>query len=261
LIEQLRQLARSHELLFMLVWRDIRIRYKQTIMGLFWAILTPSLIVGAGAIFRIALAEYSNSTATTDDIASVIVRSVPWAFFVSAVRFGTASLLGNQSLVTKLAFPKEVFPLAATISSLFDFAIAAAAVVGILLIMGWAPTIHAIWVIPLVLVLFALTAGLALILSAANLFFRDVKYLIDVFLAYAIFFTPVFYDIAMLGKWGGLVQLNPVAPILEALSDAVVRHRAPDVAWVMYSTAVASLILLAGYWFFKKLEHKFAESI
>jgi ABC-type polysaccharide/polyol phosphate export permease len=261
LIEQVRQLARSHELLFMLVWRDIRIRYKQTVMGFLWAILMPSLIVGAGAILRIALGRYSGSMVTAEDIASVMVRAVAWSFFISGIRFGTSSLLSNQELVTKLAFPKEVFPLAATLSSLFDFAIAAIAAVGILLVIGWQPAIHALWAIPLVLLLVALTAGFALFLSAANLFFRDVKYLVEVFLTFAIFFTPVLYDVAMLGKWADVALLNPVAPILEALSASVVHQRAPDFIWLSYSAVTSLFILLSGYWFFKQLEGKFAESI
>lgn len=245
----------------MLVWRDIRIRYKQTIMGFLWAILMPSLIVGAGAIFRVALGRYSGSPVTAEDIATVMVRAVAWSFFISGIRFGTNSLLVNQELVTKLAFPKEVFPLAATLSGLFDFAVAATAAVGILLIIGWQPAIHALWAILLVLVLVALTAGFALFLSAANLFFRDVKYLVEVFLTFAIFFTPVLYDVTMLGKWADVALLNPVAPILEALSASLVYQRAPDFAWLSYSVCVSLFVLLGGYWFFKQLEGKFAESI
>jgi ABC-type polysaccharide/polyol phosphate export permease len=261
LIEQLQQLARFHELLSMLAWRDIRVRYKQTIMGFLWAVLMPSLVVGAGAIVRIAVARYSNSTVTADDIASVMVRAVAWSFFISGIRFGTSSLMGDIDLVKNLAFPKEVFPLAATLSSLFDFAIATAAVAGILLIIGWQPGITALWAIPLVLVLVALTAGLALFLSAANLFFRDVKYLVEVFLTFAIFFTPVLYDVTMLGKWSDLALLNPVAPVLEELSASVVFHRTPDAAWLSYAAIVSFVILLVGYWFFKQLEARFAESI
>lgn len=260
-IRRLRQLARSHELLSILVWRDIRVRYKQTFMGFLWAILMPSIIVAAGAIFRAAIGKYSGSTVGADDIYSVMVRAVTWSFFISAIRFGTSSLLSNQDLVTKLAFPKEVFPLAATISSLFDFGVAAITTVGILLVFGWQPAVHALWAIPMVLILVALTAGLALFLSAANLFFRDVKYLVEVFLTFAIFFSPVLYDVAMLGDWADVALLNPVAPILEGLSATVVYGRIPDAAWISYSAFVSLCVLVIGYWFFKRLEEKFAERI
>jgi ABC-type polysaccharide/polyol phosphate export permease len=101
----------------------------------------------------------------------------------------------------------------------------------------------------------------ALFLSAANLFFRDVKYLVEVFLTFAIFFTPVLYDVTMLGKWSDLALLNPVAPVLEGLSASVVLHRTPDAAWLSYAAIVSFVILLVGYWFFKQLEARFAESI
>ena len=261
LIEQLRQLVRFHELLSMLAWRDIRVRYKQTVMGFLWAMLMPSLIAGAGVIIRIAVAKNMGSTVTTADIASIIVRAVAWSFFTSAIRFGTNSLMMNMNLVTKLAFPKEVFPFAAILSSLFDFAIASATAIGILLIIGWQPGINVLWAVPLIMVLVALTAGLTLLLSAANLFFRDVKYLVEVFLTYAIFFTPVFYEVAMLGEWKNLALLNPVAPILESLFASVVVNRPPDLAWMSYSVVVSVVFLVGGYWLFKQLEARFAESI
>lgn len=261
MITDLRNLLGSRELLYMLTWRDIQIRYKQSIMGLLWAILMPSLIVGAGAIVRVGMARVSGTEVSSEDIASVMVRAVVWALFIASLRFGTNSLLTNTNLVTKLAFPKEVFPVAAVFSNLFDFVIAAGAITLVLLLIGWVPSWHAIWLIPLLLALLMLTIGLTLILSAANLFFRDVKYLVEVAITYAIFFTPVLYDVGMTGKWRNWILLNPVAPLLEGLSDAVVMHRMPDPAWTTYSIGFSVLILLVGYWLFKQLEPKFAESI
>jgi len=254
-------LWRFRELLYMVTWRDIRIRYKQSVMGLLWAILMPSLIVGAGVLVRLGGAKYTGATISVDDVASVMVRAVAWSFFIASIRFGTNSLIGNSTLVTKIAFPKEVFPVAATLSSLFDFAIASTAVLVVLFVIGWMPGLAALWAVPLIVELGMLTTGLALLLSAANLFFRDVKYLVEVLLTYAIFFTPVLYEASMLGKWSQLIMFNPIAPILEGLSDALVRNRAPDPGWAAYSLAVSSFCLLVGYRLFKQLEPKFAESI
>lgn len=261
ILRDLGNLSRRYELLLMLVWRDIRIRYKQTVMGFLWAVLMPSVIVGAGAIVRLAVARYTNAAVNINDIHSVMVRAVAWSFVLSGIRFGTGSLLANVSLVTKLAFPKEVFPIAAILSSLFDFSVATVAIGVVLLATGWGPTMGVLWTVPLLIVLIALTTGLALFLSAANLFFRDVKYLVEIFLTYAIFFTPVLYDVSMLGKWGDYALLNPIAPILEGLSAAVVFHGQPDLAWVGYSAICSLLLLTAGYWIFKQAEAKFAENI
>src|SRR5690606_6790947 len=206
-METIKKLNGSRELLYLLTWRDIRVRYKQSAMGLLWPRLLPLLIVGAGALVRIAAAKWSNTEVTPEDMASVMIRAVVWAFFISAIRFGTNSLLANSTLVTKIAFPKEVFPIAAVLSSLFDFAVAAAVIVIALLIIGVTPSIQALWMIPLLLVMSMQAIGLTLLLSASNLFYRDIKYLVEVFLTYAIFFTPVLYPVSMMGDWKNIILL------------------------------------------------------
>ncbi len=261
MLEDLKRLAKAKDLLYMLTWRDIRVRYKQSIMGFFWAILMPSLVVGAGVLVRIASASYSHTQLTSRDIGSVMVRAVAWSFFIAGLRFATASLVGNPNLVTKIAFPKEVFPISAVFANLLDLLVSCVVVLGIVFYINGAPTAQILWFPPLLVVLVALTIGFSLVLSAANLFFRDVKYIVEVFLTYAIFFTPVLYDASALGKWKNIVLLNPVAPLLEGLSGAVVSGRPPEFQWLTYSIVMSLLILVAGYWLFKQLEAKFAESI
>ncbi len=254
-------LFRARDLLYMLTWRDIHVRYKQSLMGLLWSILMPGLIVGAGILVRVAAAQFSGTELTLEDIGSVMVRAVPWSLFIAGIRFGTNSLISNSSLVTKIAFPKEVFPISAVLSNLFDFLIASAVVVVLMLVFGWRPTLVALWVFPLMGALVLFTVALSMILAAANLFFRDVKYLVEVFLTYAIFFTPVLYPASMLGKWKDLVMLNPIATLLEGIADAVVLGRAPEAGWTTYGAAASIILCVVGYWFFKRLESKFAESI
>jgi ABC-type polysaccharide/polyol phosphate export permease len=261
LVSNLERLVGAKDLLYMLAWRDVRVRYKQSVMGFFWAVLLPSIVVGAGVLVRFAASRWSGTSITTDDVASIMVRAVAWSFLVSSVRFGTNSLVGNPNLVTKLAFPKEVFPISSVLSSLFDFAIGFGAVLLIMLLMGWVPTVQALWVVPLLLILSALAAGVSLLLAAANLFYRDVKYLVEVLLTYAIFFTPVLYDARALGRWEHLVLLNPAAPLLEALSQVLVYGKAPDLGWVAYSLCISVAVLGMSYWLFKQLEPKFAENI
>lgn len=257
----LSRLLQYRELLYMLTWRDIRVRYKQSVMGIMWAILMPMLIVGAGALVRYAMAEYSGSKVTVADMASVMVRAVVWSFFVSAIRFGTGSLVTNSGLVSRIAFPKEVFPIASVFSSLFDFAVSGAVVLLVLLVLGLTYSVESLWVIPLLLVMIMQALGLAMLLSSLNLYFRDVKYLVDIFLTYAIFFTPVFFPAKMLGRWESYMLLNPIAPLLEGISDALVDHRAPSIHWTAYSVVSAFVLMLVGYWVFKQLEAKFAERI
>ncbi|HEX4005021.1 MAG TPA: ABC transporter permease [Acidobacteriaceae bacterium] len=259
--EDLRELYRYRELLYMFTYRDIRVRYKQSIMGLFWAVLMPILIVSAGIVVRYAYAVASHRPLNKADIASVAVKSLPWAFIVSSIRFSCSTLVANQNVVTKIYFPKEVFPLAAVLASLFDMTIASSAIVLFLLLVriGW--SLQLLWVPVLLMTLVILVTGIGMIISAASLFFRDVKYIVEVFLTFGIFFTPVLYDIQMLGHRGEWLMLNPLAPILNGFSDCIVRHQAPALYWLAYSLIFALTALVAGFVFFKHLEPAFAESI
>lgn len=261
MIRDLKKLYHAREILYMLTWRDVAIRYKQSIMGLLWAVLLPGLVVTAGLMVRLVVAQYTSSELTTDDLASIMVRATAWSFFISALRFGTNSLIGNNNLVSKLSFPKEVFPLAATLAALFDFLIACAVVTVMLLLIGWRPSLEALWALPIFGLVFLLGTGVTLFLSAANLFFRDVKYLVEIFLTYAIFFTPVLYDADYVGKWRTYLLLNPISPLLEALAASLVRHEVPEWRWTAYGAAWAVIAIVVGYRVFKRLEARFAESI
>jgi ABC-type polysaccharide/polyol phosphate export permease len=257
----IRALLDRRDLIFILTWRDIRIRYKQAAMGFLWAILIPAIAVTAAIMVRVAVAQWSGGQVSMGSLKSVMIRAVAWSFFIAGIRFGTNSLVLNTNLVTKIAFPKEVFPISATLASLFDFAIAFAAVLLIMALTGWRPTFEVLWGIPLVALLTLLTMGFALLLSAANLFFRDVKYIVEALLTYAVFFTPVLYEASDLGKWRPVLLLNPVAPLLESMADTLAYGRPPDLAWTAYSAVVAVVIFSCSYWLFKQLESKFAESI
>ena len=259
--ENLRELYHYRELLYMIAYRDVKVRYKQSVMGIMWAVLMPILIVGAGVVVRYAYALASGKPLETGDIASVAVRSLPWAFLVSSIRFSCNSLINNQNLVTKVYFPKEIFPIGSVMASFFDFLIALGALFLFLAIIqiGWSSQL--IWVPLLLMVMVMLATGIAMVVSAASLFFRDVKYVVEVLLTFGIFFTPVLYDVRMFGEKGKLLLLNPAAPILEGLADCVVGHQFPDLRWLTYSLIFSLTLLVGGYVFFKHLEPGFAESI
>jgi lipopolysaccharide transport system permease protein len=249
------------DLLLMLTWRDIKIRYKQSIMGFAWAILMPVLIVGSGLIVMVAFSTLSGKAINKADVLSVAVKAVPWAFFVGAIRFATNSLVMNKELVTKIYFPREILPLASVLASLFDFAVAGGVLVLILIFSGIGASLQLLWVPMIIVLLLVLSVGLSILLACANLFFRDVKYLVEVVLTYGIFFTPVFYSASTLGKWGPILLLNPVGPLLEGLRDTIVLHKAPDIRWLLYSAVWAFMSLLISWKIFQGAEPLFAESI
>jgi lipopolysaccharide transport system permease protein len=245
----------------MLTWREISIKYKQSIMGMLWAVLMPVVIVSAGIVVRLGFSMLSGRPLDIGDVASVSVRAVPWAFFVSSIRFATSSLTSNATLVTKIYLPREVFPIASMLSQLMDFAVASLVLVVVLTVLHVGVSIQLLWLPCLILILVVLTTGLGIVLSAASLFLRDVKYLVEVMLTFAIFFTPVFYEARMFGRWASVLMLNPVAPLLEGITDVVVRHAPPPLPWVGYSALCAVGIFAGAAAIFRGLEPYFAESV
>jgi len=259
--EMINELIEYRHLLFMLTWRDIKIKYKQSIMGFMWAVFMPMIIVAAGILVKKAFSMLSGNPMDLAQLASVSVKAIPWAFFVSSIRFATNSLTGNMNLVTKIYFPREVFPLSAVLSNLFDFGVAAAVLIVILAIAGIGASIYLLWLPALLILLISLAAGMGMLLACANLFFRDVKYIVEVILTFGIFFTPVFYEASMFGKWAPVLLLNPVGAILESINDVVVLHRAPDAFWLGYSAVWAIGGLLVAWNIFHRAEFAFAENI
>jgi len=219
------------------------------------------LIVSAGMLVRNAFSRLSGEPLVWKDIAEVSVKAVPWAFFVASLRFSTLSLIANTNLVTKIYFPRELFPLAATCSQFFDFTVASAALAVILAAMGVGASMQLLWVPLLVVLLVCLVLALGIFLSALALFFRDVKYIVEVVLTFGIFFTPVFYDVELFGEWARILLLNPLAPILEALGACIVHQEAPALGWLAYSGVFSLVALALSYRAFRALEPAFAENI
>jgi len=262
----------SKDLLVQLTLRDIRVRYKQAALGFAWALLLPVTIVLAGLAVRIAIAVASGREMNGHQLAGMAVKSVPWAFFVGCIGAGTSSLTGNITLVTKVYFPREVLPVAACFAQSFDSLIGLCAVSVLLIPMGVTLAPTTAWIFLLLPLLWVYTLGTVILLSCANLFFRDVKYLVQVFLSFGIFFTPVLVDAAMFGAKGApILMLNPISPILEGLRLSVVEHHnllepmlAPKgfVVWhpwyLAYSAVWAVGLLLIASVIFHRAERRFA---
>jgi homopolymeric O-antigen transport system permease protein len=259
--QELQELYGYRELLYTITYRDIKVRYKQSIMGFLWAVLMPILIVASGVVVRYAYAMVGHLPLKTADIASVAVKSVPWAFIVSSIRFTCNSLTGNRDLVTKIYFPKEIFPMAAVLACFFDFFIASTALMIFLAIAKIGISVYLLWIPVLLATMVIFCLGIGMIVSASSLFFRDVKYIVEVFLTFGIFFTPVFYEVRMFGHYGKWLMLNPVAPLLEGLSSSIAYHRCLDIHWYLYSLVFSLVLFLGGFVLFKDLEPAFAESI
>jgi lipopolysaccharide transport system permease protein len=269
------ELWRFREMLYQLTLRDVRIRYKQAVIGFGWALLMPALVVLSGCLVRYAMTRKSGAPLDLAGIASISVKALPWSFFVGTMSFATQSLTGNLQLVSKVYFPRAVLPLAATLGQAFDALIGTFVLVLVLPFLDVHLSMALLWVPVLALLLFLLTVAASLFLSCANLFFRDVKYIVQVMLTFGIFFTPVFFDPAMMGpRLARLIMLNPLSPLLEGLRLAVVQQHdllvaivAPDgiVVWspwyLMYAALWSVLGLAASAMIFHRSEFVFAEYI
>jgi ABC-type polysaccharide/polyol phosphate export permease len=267
-----RELIESRELIHQLTLRDLRVRYKQAAFGFLWALLIPCAVALAGLAVRYAMAYMAHRTLNTDQIAGMAVKALPWGFFVGVINTGTPSLLANVALVTKIYFPREVLPLSTTLAQTVDSLIGASFIAVLVVILGVRPSLQLVWVPLLLVMLWVMAFALALFLSCANIFFRDVKYLVQVFLTFGIFVTPVILDAPMFGPKGcAIIMLNPVAPILEGLRLSIVQHHNlldpfdPQGfpfwrAWyLLYSAAWAFGGLILSAAMFHRSERRFAE--
>lgn len=269
-----RDLWRYRELLIQFTKRDIRIRYKQAVIGVAWAILTPLVVVLSGWVLRVAFGRLSGETPSDAILAGVAVKSLGWAFFVGALGFGTASITGHLTLITKTYFPRAILPLASVLTQLVDAGIGIIALIILLPFFSVQLSAAMLWTIPLVALLILLTTAITLAASCANVFFRDAKHLVQIVLSFGIFFTPVFFDAGALGVTGSrLLMLNPLAPLLEGLRLAIVQGHnllapivnAGVVSWTPWYLAYAALWAVGGSLLsmavFRRAEFKIAEYV
>lgn len=268
-----REVWERRELLRQLVNRDVRLRYHQAVMGFLWALLMPILVLGASVMIRTLVSQKANIGQSTS-VAGIAYKAWAWAFFVGSINFSTNSLLSNINLISKMYFPREILPIAAIGAQAVDALVGLAFLLVLTPFLGVKFTLALFWVPLLVALLLLLVVGLALLLSAANVFYRDVKYLVQVAVTFGIFATPVFYGLPDLhGRMRTIIALNPLTTILEGLrlvlgegvglggtilaSDGGMPIWTP---WYLVGTAAFGLFLFAvAVRFFRLQADRFAE--
>jgi ABC-type polysaccharide/polyol phosphate export permease len=246
------------ELLIRMTLRDLLLRYKQTVMGFGWAIFMPLVNT---AIFSVIFTRVTTIDVGVPYPVYAFSGLIVWNFFASALRFSVTSLTANPSLVTKLYFPREIFPFSAVLVSLVDFAVAGLALAVLMAAYGVGVGWPLLLLPAVVVVLAILTAAAALIVAMGNLFYRDVKYLFEVVISVWMFASSVVYPVGRVGgRLGAVLALNPITHVIDAFRAVVIDGRAPAPAFV--ATAFASVGLLAGAWLlFHAAEFDFAENI
>jgi homopolymeric O-antigen transport system permease protein len=258
----LRDLWLYRELVYFMIWREVKVRYKQTMLGAAWAIIQPvlTMIVFTFLFGRIA------KLPTDGNIPYPIfsyTALLPWGLFVAALNQASRSLTSNQNMVSKIYFPRLVLPLASILSGLVDFVIAFVILIGLMIYYRVMPSINVLWALPLFLLLTIITAlGVALWLSAINVQYRDVNYALPFMTQFWLFVTPVAYSSNLISqKWQLVYSLNPMAGVVNGFRWALLGvGNGPD-AGLWISVGIALLVLVSGLYYFRNMEKTFADTI
>ena len=247
------------ELLYQMTRRDLLLRYKQTVMGFGWAIFMPVINT---VVFSVIFTRVAPLETDLPYPLFAYCGLLAWNFSASSFRFAVTSLTSNASLVTKVYFPREIFPISAVMVSLVDFAIGTTILIGMMIYYQVVPTV-ALLALPWVLsVQILLTLGISMLLAMGNLFYRDVKYLFELVLTVWMFLSAVLYPVSQVGGTAGqIMALNPMTPILEGYRDVLLRGRFPDPASFLITTAVSATLLVVAWLIFHRAEYQFAENV
>jgi lipopolysaccharide transport system permease protein len=257
---KLDELWEYRELLYFLTWRDIKVRYKQTALGAAWAIIQPFFTMLVFSLFFGRLAKVPS-----DGIPYPIfsfAALVPWTFFANGLSQSSNSLVGSSNLITKVYFPRLAIPISAVLSGVVDFVLAFIVLLGMMAYYGVAPTLNVLW-LPLFLLLALVTSlGVGLWLSALNVEYRDVRYVLPFVVQFWMFATPIAYPSTLLSEpWRNLYGLNPMVGVIEGFRWALLGTNTAPGPIIIMSSLAALLILAGGAFYFRRVEKTFADLV
>ena len=254
------ELWEYRELLYFLLWRDVKVRYKQTVIGIAWVILQPLLTMAVFTLFFGRLAKLPSQGLPYPIF--YFAALVPWMYFSSALQHATAIVVENQHVITKVYFPRLILPVSAVLSGLVDFAIGFVVLVGMTLGYSMRPGVAALW-LPVMLLLAILTAlGVGLWLSALNALYRDVRYVMPFLIQFWMFASPVAYPSSLVPeRWRWLYGLNPMAGVIDGFRWALTGHGQPPGPLLLASASAVLVVLLGGLFFFQRMEGTVADRV
>jgi len=257
--EMLSEQVTYRELLYQLTLRDLKLRYKQTVMGFAWAVFTPLLNT---ALFSVIFTRVAPLETSVPYPVWAYCGLAVWNFFASGVKFATNSLAGNMQLVTKVYFPREVLPVSAVLVAGVDFLVSTTVLAALMIWFDIVPGWALLFVPVLILVQAAFTIAVSLLLSMANVFYRDVKYLVEALVTLWMFATSVVYPVDRIGgKLGALLSLNPLTPLVDAYRSVLLENRLPEAGGLIYVTVVSLVTLGLAWLIFHRSEFRFAENV
>ena len=257
---KLDELWGCRELLYFLIWRDVKVRYKQTVLGMAWAIIQPFFTM---VVFSLFFGRLGNIP--SDGIAYPVFSYaglVPWTFFAHGLSQSSNSIVANANLIRKVYFPRLAIPIATVLSGGVDFILAFVVLLGLMFYFGIVPSINVAW-LPLFLLLALVTSlGVGLWLSAMNVQFRDVRYAVPFLTQFWLFSTPIAYPSSLLPEpWRTLYGINPMAGVVEGFRWALLETHETPGPLIIISTLAALAILVSGAYYFRRMEKIFADVV
>ena len=256
----LRDLWVYRELILFMTWRDLKVRYKQTLLGASWAVLQPFLTMVVFSIFFGNLAKVPSDGVPYPIFSYTAL--IPWTLFSKALHDGSHSLVSNRHMITKIYFPRMILPLASVLAGVVDFLIAFIVLIAMMVFFRMAPTSN-IWTLPLFLILALITAtGVGLWLSALNVLYRDINYVLPFLTQFWMFLTPIAYPSSMVPlNFQLLYALNPMTGVVEGFRWALLGSGQAPGMQTLISGLVAIVLLITGLVFFRRTERQFADMV
>ncbi|MDT7041580.1 ABC transporter permease [Candidatus Nitronereus thalassa] len=257
---RLGELWEYRELLYFLTWRDIKVRYKQTVLGASWAIIQPFFTMVVFSLFFGKLAKMPSDGIPYPIFAYAAL--VPWTFFANGLVQSSNSLIGSSNLIKKIYFPRLVIPISSVVSGVIDFTLAFLVLVGMVLFYGIIPTANIIWLPFLLILAFMTSLGVGLWFSAMNVQFRDIRYTVPFITQFWLFATPIAYPSSLLSEpWRTLYALNPMVGVVEGFRWALLGTNTAPGPMIAASFMAALIILVGGAFYFRRMERTFADVV
>ncbi|OIP87710.1 hypothetical protein CO009_01410 [Candidatus Shapirobacteria bacterium CG_4_8_14_3_um_filter_35_11] len=263
LLNEIKNIIKWHELLWQMVGREVKSRYKQSILGYFWVILNPlaQMLVMSFA-FSIILRIPTNAASNIPYSIFLFVALLPWNLFANSLSSSAASLVGSASIITKVYFPRTILVLSTIIAKIIDFLFALIILIIYMIIYQIPINLNILWVIPIFFIQQIFTLGLSLFFAASNLLYRDIQYLLTLIITLWLYLTPVIYPADIVpDKFKIFFQLNPMAVIINAYRQTVLGGGSPNLLSLSIALTVSILTLYAGFSYFKSREKIFADNI